>query len=393
MQAQTRLNSFFAKPKTSTEASNASSGAAPKEPSNGTADEGTAKNASDYYRIFPEFFLQSHTVVAPPHRFKRDSEALETMRKKVDESLHNNDDSQEPPVFRPSELFRMIPYKRRRGRQATTVKDILLQLQHMGSSGEGATTVEPPPGQRPQDLLNKVRMKSLRFGEDVRPPYQGTFTRNVPEPSAKKLSRNPFSRNLPETNYDYESEAEWEEPEEGEDLDSEEEEEMSDDGEDDMDGFLDDDDDQPADGKRRLIVGDLEPQSSGLRWQENDIDPVLHMYKIETISDSVSFPIDPFSTAYWQKPSKSNDTAPATQSSNSNGTGAEGSNKTSNNNGLTILGSGPGKAKRSFPPEQLEEFKSAVNGSDLSKLGLVEILKKKFVFLLDWFLSMHANWI
>lgn len=374
------MNSFFAKPKTSTEASNAGSGAATqKESSNGTANEGTAKNVSDYYRIFPEFFLQSHTVVAPPHRFERDSEALEIMRQKVDKSLKNNDSSQEPPVFRPSELFRMIPYKRRRGRQTTTVKDILLQLQNMGSSGEGATTVEPPPGQRPQDLLNKVRMKSLRFGEDVRPPYQGTFTRNVPEPSAKKLSRNPFSRCLPETNYDYDSEAEWEEPEEGEDLDSEEEEEMSDDGEDDMDGFLDDDDDQPVDGKRRLIVGDLEPQSSGLRWQENDIDPVLHMYKIETISDSVTFPIDPFSTAYWQKPSKSSDATPATQPSNSNGTGAEGSNKTSNNNGLAILGSGPAKAKRSFPPEQLEEFKSAVNGSDLSKLGLVEILKKKYV--------------
>lgn len=393
------MNSFFTKPRNSTESSNPSSGVAPKESSNGAANEDTAKTTSDYYRIFPEFFLQSHTVVAPPHRFQRDSDALEIMRQKVDESLKNNDGSQEPLVFRPSELFRMIPYKRRRGRQATTVKDILLQLQHMGSSGEGATTVEPPPGQRPQDLLNKVRMKSLRFGEDVRPPYQGTFTRNVPETSAKKLSRNPFSRNLPETNYDYESEAEWEEPEEGEDLDSEEEEEMSDDGEDDMDEFLDDDDDQPVDGKRRLIVGDLEPQSSGLRWQENDIDTVLHMYKIETISDSVTFPIDPFSTAYWQKPSKSNDAAPATQPSTSNGIGAEGSNKTSNNNGLAILGSGPGKAKRSFPPEQLGEFKSAVNGSDLSKLGLVEILKKRytlffsFLFFFEWFLRIHANWI
>lgn len=294
--------------------------------------------------------------------------------------MKKNDGSQEPPVFRPSELFRMIPYKRRRGRQTATVKDILLQLQNMGSSGDGATTAELPPGKRPQDLLNKVRMKSLRFGEDVRPPYQGTFTKKVPESSAYKLSRNPFSRCLPETNYDYDSEAEWEEPEEGEDLDSEEEEEMSDDGEDDMEGFLDDEDDQPVDGKRRPIVGDLEPQSTGLRWQENDntIDPALHMHKIETVSDSVTFPIDPFSTAYWQKPSKTSDSAPATGPSGSSNGPTEGSNGNGHNNALALLGGGPGKAKRMFPPDQLDEFKLVVDGSDLSKLGLVEILKKRY---------------
>jgi chromatin assembly factor 1 subunit A len=39
------------------------------------------------------------------------------------------------------------------------------------------------------------------------------------------------------------------------------------------------------------------------------------------------------------------------------------------------------KAKRPFPPEQLDEFKKAVEGNDLSKIGLVEILKKRYVLM------------
>lgn len=389
-QAQTKLNAFFAKPKASAESSNPGpSGSPKKNASDGAAtNEGSSDVVSDYKRVFPDFFLQSHTKVAPPHRFERDSEALEVMRQRVDECLKS--DPQEPLVFRPSELFRMMPYKRRRGRQAASVKDILLQIQNMGSNGDGptaaaaaATTAVANPGHRPQDQLKKVRMKSLKFGEDVRPPYQGTYTKKVPESSAYKLSRNPYRRELPDTSYDYDSEAEWEEPEEGEELDSEEEEEGSEDGDDDMEGFLDDEEDQPAvDGKRRLIVGDLEPQSTGLRWQETEaVDDELQMYQIQTISDSVTFPIDPFSTVYWQKPKP--DATPASNGAPTPGGGnpthatAEGSNG-GHGNALTLLGSGTGKTKgKPFPPEQLAEFKGVVDGSDLTKMGLVEILKKK----------------
>jgi chromatin assembly factor 1 subunit A len=104
------------------------------------------------------------------------------------------------------------------------VKDILLKLQkaeddstHLPKNQSSGTST------RPEDLLRKVTMKSLKFGEDIRPPYQGTYTRHVPASSAKRLSRNPYYRGLPDTDYDYDSEAEWEEPEEGEELDSEEE--------------------------------------------------------------------------------------------------------------------------------------------------------------------------
>jgi hypothetical protein len=35
------------------------------------------------------------------------------------------------------------------------------------------------------------------------------------------------------------------------------------------------------------------------------------------------------------------------------------------------------KAKRAFPPDQLAELKQVIEGSDLTKTGLIEILKKR----------------
>ncbi|OQD88131.1 hypothetical protein PENANT_c004G08880 [Penicillium antarcticum] len=379
--SQMRLNSFFTKPPANSAPSEQSTTtASPMKPSasNDIIDEMPRDQKSDYERVFPTFFLQSHTTVAPPHRFGRDSGALEHVRQTVDACL-NADSSAQPRPFRPSEVFNMIPFHRKRGRATASVKDIFLQLQ---KPGEHAThisqTLSNGPTTRPEDLLRKVTMKSLKFGEDIRPPYQGTFTRRVSASSAKRLSRNPYYRGLPETDYDYDSEAEWEEPEEGEELDSEEEEEGSDGEEDDLDGFLDDEDDAPADGKRRLIVGDLEPVCSGIQWAADGVDPELQVYRIQTISDAVKLPIDPFSTAYWEKP-KPASTAKAAVA------GASG-RATLNVFRVPVVPGGPvstalppnSKAKRPFPPEQLGEFKEAVEGNDLSKIGLVEILKKRF---------------
>ncbi|PLN80090.1 chromatin assembly factor 1 subunit A-domain-containing protein [Aspergillus taichungensis] len=391
--AQPKLNAFFAKPKpvsqpgTSTVShspSKASGDAPPAE-----AGQDSRPTLSDYQRLFPDFFLQSHTTVAPVNRFERDAQALQHMRDKVDAQMKSATASAPRAGFRPSELFQMMPYQRRRGRIPASVKEILLRMQNLGDQPETSEAV-----QRPRNLLKQVRMKSLKFGEDVRPPYQGTYTRRMPAAEAHRLMRNPFHRGLPETNYDYESEAEWEEPEEGEELDSEEEEDASEDGEDDLDGFLDDEgDDDPqaaVPGKRRLIVGDLEPACSGLQWQSDhpgggtaSVDRELQRYRMETISDAVTFPIDPFSTAYW---------APAPTPVGA-GAGAAGPGRSSLHaflgGGASAAGTagsaggadgvvGPGRAKRAFPTDQLEEFKRAVDGSDLSKLGLIEILKKRF---------------
>ncbi|RAL07007.1 putative chromatin assembly factor 1 subunit A [Aspergillus homomorphus CBS 101889] len=395
---QTKLNSFFVKPKpgiassapssTVTTTTTTTSLSPQKMTGAGAAPESSYDPApsavSDYQREFPDFFLQSHTKVAPPHQFQRDADALHHTQEKVDAYLKSAA-TEEPPVFRPSELFNLIPYRRRRGRQTASVKEILLQMQNLADQAETSEDAH----KKPQELLRQVRMKSFRFGEDVRPPYQGTFTKRLSESTAHRLMRNPFHRGLPEVNYDYDSEAEWEEPEEGEELDSEEEDEMSEDGEDDMDGFLDDEDDHLVDGKRRLIVGDLEPVSTGIRWQGHGVDSELQMYKLETISDSVPFPIDPFSTVYWQKP-KPAESAPSTmglgrstlhafmsQTVSGSHKGSVGGGSTADGSALAVVTAGRTK-QRTFPAEKLGEFKQVVDGSDLTKLGLLEILKKRF---------------
>ncbi|KAJ5518153.1 Chromatin assembly factor 1 subunit A [Penicillium expansum] len=357
--SQMKLNSFFTKPP----APSASSGQvitapSPKKAST-TVDPAreTRVVQSDYEREFPAFFLQSHTVVAPPHRFERDSDALKHVRESIDRCLRNETSIQTHP-FRPSEVFQIFPF--RRGRQPTSsVRDILLQLQISEDPTQPTHNQTTMPSRRPQELLREVTMKSLKFGEDIRPPYQGTYTRRVSELSTRRLARNPYHRGLPDTDYDYDSEAEWEEPEEGEELDSEEEDEGSDEGEDDLEGFLDDEDDALAEGKRRLIVGDLEPVSTGIKWTANGVEPEMEVYRMQSITDA---PVDPVPAKARPATAIDGFLIPAVPKT-------------------VVAGSAlpaTSKAKRPFPPDQLAEFKEAVEGSDLSKIGLVEILKKRF---------------
>ncbi|EPS34561.1 hypothetical protein PDE_09525 [Penicillium oxalicum 114-2] len=390
--AQPKLNSFFAKP-SSPGPKIAPANESPilaKTPAVVAAesDESTAKpTRSDYERAFPEFYLHSHTTLAPLHRFERDPQALEHVRQAIDATLSTSDTSQPRKVsFRPSETFKYMPFRRRCGRPRPSVKDLLLRMQNAGD--DLLMDLDPKDQHKAAEdahkALRQVPMKVLKFGEDVRPPYQGTFTRQIDEVSARRLARNPYHRGLPHVNYDYDSEAEWEEPEEeGEDLDSENDEDESDDGDDDMAEFLDDEDDALLGGKRRLIVGDLEPNCSGICWAADGVTPEMKGYQIETISDTVRFPIDPFSTAYWEKPKPVDSTPAQARHALSSKSTLDVFRVTNSaaaplpaNAAQSIMGGG--KAKKPFPPEQLGEFRAAVEASDLGKVGTIEILKKRF---------------
>ncbi|KAK2756426.1 chromatin assembly factor-I (CAF-I) p90 subunit [Arachnomyces sp. PD_36] len=437
--SQMRLNAFFTKPSmnqaTSSGAQGSSAGPEGDPASDSSGGGGrrssgpcttTTKPISDYQRDFPGFFVQSHTKIAPINRFGRDEDALRHLREKVDSIFSSKSDADNTPThpsmpFRPAELFHIMPYKRRRGKQRLpSVKEILLKMQGSPSNPINLTEEKVPnnSNEDPKAILRKIRVKSLKFSEDVRPPYQGTFTRPIPEHSALRLSRNPFKREMPGINYDYDSEAEWEEPEEGEDLDSEGEEEMSDDGDEDMEGFLDDADEDQANPKRKMIVGDLEPTCSGLCWEDGSgADTDLSEYRMNIISDlpRFKFPIDPHSTSYWQTTPVTKNNAKSTIISNPaqktnkpsdmqppplphNGSGGTTLNLTAwaspksnaqtsktdpllvNADGAQVQPSGPnnGKPKRQFPPEQLAELKGIVEGSDLTKTGLIEVVKKRF---------------
>ncbi|KAJ5378990.1 hypothetical protein N7509_012109 [Penicillium cosmopolitanum] len=365
--SQMRLNNFFAKPQLPSSASSTVPPSPSKKAPNGdAAAENPQTSESDYKKAFPEFFLQSHTIVAPPHRFDRDSDALKHVRDTLDAGLNSVNGTNQQFPYQPSEIFHMIPYRRRYFREwiSTTFRE--------------PTTETPGTATQDHDEITQIR-------RGYPSPYQGTYTRTMPETTALKLSRNPYYRGLPDTNYDYDSEAEWEEPEEGEDLDSEEEDEGSDEGEDDMEGFLDDEDDALVGGKRRLIVGDLEPVNSGIRWAtDGGVDDDLKQYQIETILDAVKFPIDPFSTVYWQKPRAAEQASAKNKATNNQAKGANTPSifKVPSSDKACAGGTLPPppatKAKRPFPPEHLEEFKQVIEGSDLSKIGVVEILKKRF---------------
>lgn len=108
--------------------------------------------------------------------------------------------------------------------------------------------------------------------------------------------------------------------------------------------------------------------------------------------DSVKFPINPFSAEYWTKPTAvesflsknplSRNTAPhkstllAYTTSMSSKVSDQGSDHSAiSTSAIPMIHSK--KARKPFPLEELGKFKELVNGSDLTKIGLVEILKKQ----------------
>ncbi|KAA6413209.1 MAG: hypothetical protein FRX48_02953 [Lasallia pustulata] len=371
---------------------------------------------SDYERAFPPFFLQSHTGLAPYSRFLRDKEALELVRSRIDGSLKSSEERQRslqrPPSFDAAALLHLPVHKgTRRNHNRTTVREIIARIHGTVDHPIDLTDLRSETlARKPTHWLKAISTKYLKFAEDVRPPYVGTYSKLPARCTVSKLCRNPFTRALPQANYDYDSEAEWEEPGEGEDLDSEGEEELGEDEDgDEMDGFLDDEDAGDGIGvagnRRRLVIGDLEPVSTGLRWDDGQerlggpkpgdgqstLD--LHPFRLEVMLDTIQTPIDPFSTTYWPSP-----TRPSTTTSNapptsmhpprlplhtihpSNTVAAPSAPAASKPHPLSAS-STPAKAPKplkTVAPQLMAEFKKAVQGSDLTKAGLIEILKKQF---------------
>ena len=330
------------------------------------------------------------------------------------------------------ELLRQPPFKRqKRTGKFISVKSVIAALHGtainpIDLTGSSSAIVK----QNPQDLLQLVRVKYLRYAEDVRPPYVGTYTKQPQTCSVSRLCKKPFTRALPATNYDYDSEAEWEELGEGEDLDSEGEEESGDEeGGDDLKEFLDDD--EAGDGgkaKRRHVMGDVQPISTGLCWEDSSgdsrnlivpygqssldlrpfrLDSLLSMELIAIIyspclpcaTAQPQLSIDPYSTVYWPAPELPKPPITRTDTSNMAPPSRVPLNNLSTSNTLLPINSLPTDTSKPsqpksatttttraakppskpLPPEVLEEFKQAVQGNELTKAGLIEVLKKQYV--------------
>lgn len=437
-QAQTRLQNFFARP-SGPPSSPAKAAAVPPGPIAAALGPGRKEKRSDYERTFHSFFVKPNVTVAPPHYFPHDDVRRATMKDTIDQAMSLPKDSNSPrdemqnvPEVGTATSEQIagllhIPLHKR-GRRGNllgyTTKDLLARINAPDdsslppiidqtkekSSKEGGAAIY-------LKLLNSLPNKFLRFAEDVRPPYSGTFTRN-PTTSGLRKGRNPFQRTLPKITYDYDSEAEWEEgalDEDGEELlsDNEEEDEEAESLDDEMDEFLDDEEDE-AKGRRGQLAA-LVPLSSGLCWEDEDgrnsraefgsmkmevlignyyNTVFIHTLANDFVLEGVSGPIDPFSTIYWNPPPKNtksltNFLVPAASSPKpSISTSMEPprlpltvSTRPQVTNialGMEIGAHKKGRSVTLVPAEDLDAFKRAVEGSDMTKAGLIEVLKKQF---------------
>ena len=239
-----------------------------------------------YEKLFPEFFVKHEVTLAPFSRFERDEEALEAIQKSIDGYILGNRSPGRQRPFEPNALFHLsdlVP----RGKRLRPVREIMTEYYSGNASKPIDLTTDSQNSQikRTGDLLRKIPMKLLQFQEDVRPPYRGTYT-SRPVTGMTKLARNPMRRDLPDTNYDYDSEAEWQEDEDAEDLKSEGDEEEEADDDEDMEGFLDDENDETANSRRLVLQGDLEPISTGLCWEDRkkrNTNVKMMAYRMEII--------------------------------------------------------------------------------------------------------------
>ncbi|TVY44395.1 Chromatin assembly factor 1 subunit [Lachnellula occidentalis] len=340
-----------------------------------------------YDRLFPEFFIHHDVKVAAINRFERDEEATETISQTIDSYLLGNK-SLARRSFDATKLFHLPGTDSLRGKRCMPVREIMAELSGKAERPIDLTTdSQNSQIKKKHDLLKQVPMKFLCFREDVRPPYRGTYTKR-PMNGISRLARNPLRKELPNTDYEYDSEAEWVEDEDAEDCNSDgDEEEDAEDGED-MEGFLDDENDEMNHSKRMVIQGDLEPVSTGLCW-ENDrrknTNDKLNPYRMEIIVDPNLNSIDPFSTTYWSPHPTTSNTAmeppriPLTTLKTPNYLHLS-------NKAVKPLSFLPqpsthpkdNKSKKLLPPEDIPRFKAAIDGQNLSKVGLIEVLKKQF---------------
>src|SRR5271170_5232281 len=215
---------------------------------------------TDYEKMFPSFFVFENMEVAPINRFFMSRQLHASSSSLLYSDFPQISVDNAVPIVK--EIF--PSQKRKKRRILPPIREIVNQIH--GTSNTPIDLTKKQDYSYSTRLLEQIPIKILAFREDVRPPYQGTYTRPVSPRLAAKISKNPFHRGLPETDYNYDSEAEWEEPTEGDDVNTEDEDSESEADEEEMDDFLDDENDG---NKRRMVVGDMEPVCTGLCWESD----------------------------------------------------------------------------------------------------------------------------
>jgi chromatin assembly factor 1 subunit A len=283
---------------------------------------------------------------------------------------------------------------KKRGWEQLPVKEIVDRLQNSSGNPIDLTVDEDAKAfSEAVKMARRTSVKFISFSENVRPAYFGTYTPSLSLASLRKLARNPKMR-IDHLNYDYDSEAEWEE-EEGDDVASDGEEEEEDLVEDDDEAFIDDAETAMARARGpQMFMSDLVPVCTGIQWQDGQgglisadgITPSIDLGELEieflirelfrrsysflTLKGPTPHSIDPFSTVYWE----TTDSSPSKLTAAVPGHRPALMDKTKQLNSVT--GPNSSKAARYVPDSDLPAFKEAIDGQDLTKIAMIEHLKK-----------------
>ena len=275
--SQLRLQSFFKKPSTPKKAA-ASPAPGNEVDGSPSVTSSAKKEKTQYERMFQPFFVKEHVHVAR-NRPWLDDETADAKARILDEYVNGERGEAEVAPFEPLEALQVAAKPQRKGKVYPPVRGVMEELQNNPSA---------------LGKLKQIPMKLICFRQDVRPPYCGTLT-TVPHQlgatALARAARRPNARVL-ELLYDYDSEAEWQDDEPGDDLDDMDDEEEDLDDDDDMDGFLDDSEDTGV--ARRIFANSMEPVSTGPCWEGGDVHPDLKPYRMEVILGTfLPFPFSP----------------------------------------------------------------------------------------------------
>lgn len=296
--SQPKLNAFFKMPGTPKKSAN-DGFSADGSPAKAEDGEGSVKQVeTEYERLFKPFFLRENTRLAASAT-QMDDETKAAKSRILDGFItcQRLSENQESQGFDPLELLCLARRVPKRGRVHHPVKHIMETAYRESENtnaagGAGANDIY----QEARKKLAEIPQKVIAFSQDVRPPYYGTITLKpyaLGREAMNRLARKPMGRRLP-LDYDYDSEAEWQE-DEGEDIDMEDDEEELDE-EDDMDGFLDDADD--AGLSRRVFGNTMEPESTGVCYENHHrLGPnrTVYEHKMEFIHGKMNTQAKPLS--------------------------------------------------------------------------------------------------
>lgn len=366
--SQLKLASFF-KTGVSTP-SKAIANAQPKDEGNApVTSRAGPDDVSEYSKVFQPFFIKEYVRLAK-NAFECDEPALSAKASELDAHLRGD------KVFQPRpftgldsvDYFCLPSLPPPRGRPYPSVRKIISIMSD--ASTMAGTSIEDSSVHSARQLLREVPIKYVSFFQDVRPAYCGTVTALPPAANEsttlhasrlRKLARRPVSREVLPLHYDYDSEAEWVDDGDGEDIDGDDDDDDDDEDDDeDMTDFLDNSEDVI---KRPVFASGMEPECSGLCFEEPGSRPPsdLAKYRMEFILDIKHQSIDPFSSQYWQPEPKVTSIALHPPAST---------------NAFAAISGGK---KTLVPANLVKDLKLAIlKYPKLSKIGLVEVLSTQF---------------